>query len=57
MACRMTELDAAIRRGLADAEAVRTVPATVVFDRLEDKYRVMSQAKTRWVPDQARDDE
>lgn len=36
---RLAALDAAIRRGLADAEAGRTAPAEEVFDRLEAKYR------------------
>ena len=38
---RLTALDASIARGLADADAGRTKPATEVFDRLEAKYRAM----------------
>ncbi|WP_219933023.1 DNA-binding transcriptional regulator [Enterobacter sp. CGMCC 5087] len=33
-------LDAAIQRGIADADAGRTKPAKVVFDRLAEKYTV-----------------
>ena len=36
---RLAALDAALARGLADAEAGRTKPADEVFDRLEAKYR------------------
>ena len=36
---RLAALDAAVARGLADAEAGRTRPAADVFDRLEAKYR------------------
>ena len=39
---RLAALDAAIGRGLADAEAGRTKPAEEVFDRLEAKYRAMA---------------
>jgi len=35
----LAALDAAIVRGLADADADRTEPAEEVFDRLERKYR------------------
>ena len=38
---RLAALDAAIARGLADAEAGRTTPAEDVFDRLESKYQAM----------------
>lgn len=38
---RLAVLDAAIARGLADADAGRTTPAEEVFDRLEAKYRGM----------------
>ena len=41
---RLAALDAAIARGLADAEAGRARPAQDVFDRLEDKYRAMAPA-------------
>jgi antitoxin ParD1/3/4 len=36
---RLATLDAALARGLADAEAGCTTPAAEVFDRLEAKYR------------------
>ena len=38
---RLIALDHSIARGLADADAGRTKPATEVFDRLEAKYRAM----------------
>jgi antitoxin ParD1/3/4 len=40
---RLKAFDAAIERGLADADAGRTKPAAEVFDRLERKYREMTQ--------------
>ncbi|MDR3015762.1 type II toxin-antitoxin system ParD family antitoxin [Delftia acidovorans] len=40
---RLTALDASIRRGLADVDAGRTKPAGDVFDRLEAKYRAMTE--------------
>lgn len=36
---RLAALDASIMRGIADAGAGRTKPASAVFDRLEEKYR------------------
>ena len=39
---RLAALDASIARGLADAEAGRTKPATDVFDRLQSKYGAMT---------------
>lgn len=36
---RLAVLDAAIARGLADADAGRTKPAAEVFDRLDAEYR------------------
>ncbi|OCJ13107.1 addiction module antitoxin [Rhizobium sp. AC44/96] len=39
---RLTALNASIRRGIADAEAGRTKPASNVFDRLDAKYRAMA---------------
>ena len=36
---RLAALDAALARGLADAEAGRTKPADEVFDRLDATYR------------------
>ncbi len=38
---RLAALDASIARGIADADAGRTIPATEVFDRLEAKYGAM----------------
>jgi hypothetical protein len=38
-AARLAALDAAIARGLADADAGRVRPVSEVFDRLEAKYR------------------
>ena len=38
---RLAALDAAVERGLADADAGRVTPADEVFDRLEAKYRAM----------------
>jgi antitoxin ParD1/3/4 len=38
---RLAALDASILRGIADANAGRTKPASDVFDRLEAKYRAM----------------
>jgi antitoxin ParD1/3/4 len=44
---RLAALDAAIERGMADADAgaTRTRPAEQVFDRLEAKYRPLAKAK------------
>jgi antitoxin ParD1/3/4 len=42
---RLAALDAAIARGIADAEAGRVKPARQVFDRLEAKYRALVKAK------------
>jgi antitoxin ParD1/3/4 len=42
---RLVALDTAIARGLADADAGRSKPASAVFDRLEAKYRAMVEAK------------
>jgi len=42
---RLATLDAALARGLADAEAGRVTPADEVFDRLEAKYRAMARAE------------
>jgi antitoxin ParD1/3/4 len=44
---RLATLDAAIARGLADADAGRVKPASEVFDRLEAKYRAQAEAKGR----------
>jgi antitoxin ParD1/3/4 len=42
---QLADLDAAITRGIAAADAGRVRPAAEVFDRLEAKYRAMAQAK------------
>jgi antitoxin ParD1/3/4 len=42
----LAALDAAIARGIVDAEAGRVTPATEVFERLEAKYRAMTQSNT-----------
>jgi antitoxin ParD1/3/4 len=42
---RLAAVDAAIARGLADADAGRVKPASEVFDRLEAKYRAQAEAK------------
>ena len=39
---RLIALDASIRRGIGDADAGRTKPASDVFDRLDAKYRAMA---------------
>jgi antitoxin ParD1/3/4 len=41
---RFSELDAAIQRGLADADAGRLTPASEVFDELEAKYAALATA-------------
>jgi len=42
---RLAALDAAIARGLEDAEAGRVTPAEQVFDRLEAKYAALARAR------------
>ncbi|HRO88448.1 MAG TPA: type II toxin-antitoxin system ParD family antitoxin [Chiayiivirga sp.] len=42
---RLAALDAVIARGLADADAGRTLPAEEVFDRLEAKYAAMVKSQ------------
>jgi antitoxin ParD1/3/4 len=45
---RLAALDAAIERGLADAEAGYVKPLATVFDRLEARYRsALRQANKR----------
>ena len=44
---RLAALDAAIARGIADAEAGRIKPVGEVFARLEAKYRDLAKAKER----------
>jgi antitoxin ParD1/3/4 len=39
---RLAALDASIMRGIADADAGRTRPASDVFDRLDAKYLAMA---------------
>ena len=39
---KLAALDAALARGIADAEAGRLRPADEVFDRLEAKYKAKS---------------
>jgi antitoxin ParD1/3/4 len=39
---RLAALDASIMRGIADADAGRTKPASDVFDRLDGKFRAMA---------------
>ena len=41
---RLAALDAAIMRGIADAEAGRVTPVTQVRDRLVAKYQAMAKA-------------
>lgn len=42
---RLAALDAALAKGIADADAGRMKPAEEVFDRLEAKYLAQAQAK------------
>ena len=42
---RLAAFEAEIERGIADADTGRTKPAEQVFDRLETKYRAMSDAR------------
>ena len=44
---RIAALDAAIARGIADAEAGRVKPVATVFDGLETKYRRAAAANKR----------
>ena len=44
---RPASLDAAIERGLADAEAARVKPVAEVLDALEAKYQPMADVKRR----------
>jgi antitoxin ParD1/3/4 len=44
---RLMTLDAAIARGLADADAGRLKRAEPVFDRLAAKYRALAEAKAK----------
>ncbi|XUY30174.1 type II toxin-antitoxin system ParD family antitoxin (plasmid) [Agrobacterium sp. rho-8.1] len=39
---RLVALDASIMRGISDADAGRTKPASEVFSRLDTKYRAMA---------------
>ncbi len=42
----LAAMDASIARGLADAEAGRTLPAEAVFDRLAAKYASLADKNT-----------
>lgn len=42
---RLAALDASIARGIADVDAGRTASAVDVFDRLEEKYRALSECQ------------
>lgn len=42
---KLAALDASIMRGLADADAGRTTPASEVFDELDTKYKAMIAEK------------
>ena len=44
---RLAALDAALARGIADADTGRVKPAAEVFGRLEAKYQAMAEAKVR----------
>lgn len=44
---RLTALEEALARGLADVEAGRVKPATEVFDRLEAKYEALAAKQRR----------
>jgi len=41
----LAKLDAALARGVADADAGRGRPAGEAFDRLEAKYKAMAKPK------------
>ena len=43
----LAALDTSIERGLDSADADRAKPAITVFDRLEAKYKAMSDAKAQ----------
>ncbi len=40
---RLAALDAALAKGISDADAGRSKPAEEVFDRLEAKYKAVAQ--------------
>jgi len=40
---KLAALDDALTRGMADINAGRVKPANEVFDRLEEKYRIMAE--------------
>jgi antitoxin ParD1/3/4 len=42
---RLAALDAALAKGIGDAEAGRVKPAEAVLDRLEAKYKAMAETK------------
>lgn len=41
---RLAALDAALARGIADADAGRVRPVDAVFEQLESKYRAMAES-------------
>lgn len=52
---RLADLDAAIARGITDADAGRVKPAAEVSDRLEAKYRAMAEANGSWMTEDSPD--
>jgi antitoxin ParD1/3/4 len=44
---RLAELDAAIARGIADAEAGQVVPADEVFTELRGRYQAMADRRNK----------
>lgn len=42
---RLALLDAALARGLADADAGRVRPADEVFEELKERYRLMAETR------------
>ena len=44
---RLAELDASIRRGIADADAGRVIPMDEAFDRVEEKLKTKAQVPQR----------
>ncbi|CDX43409.1 hypothetical protein MPLDJ20_60216 [Mesorhizobium plurifarium] len=47
---RLAALDAALAKGISDADAKRTKPAEEVFDRLEAKYRELAEGQALTQP-------
>ncbi|WP_167484136.1 hypothetical protein [Mesorhizobium tamadayense] len=44
---RLAAIDAALAKGIADADAGRVKPAEDVLDRLEAKYKALAETKRR----------